>query len=80
WWDSLQPVWRTKGADGTWSVTGGYGGDGKEWGPLFQWGQNGTLNIVASLFFWGVAVQSTPESQSVWEDSVLDVAWILEGL
>lgn len=81
WWDSLQPAWRTKDAEGAWSVSGGYGDGRKEWGPLFQWGQNGVLNIVASLFFWGVAVrESTPELQSVWEECVLDVVWMLEGL
>jgi hypothetical protein len=81
WWDSLQPAWRTKDAEGAWSVSSDYGDGGKEWGPLFQWGQNGILNIVASLYFWGVAVrESTPELQSVWEECVLDVVWMLEGL
>jgi hypothetical protein len=81
WWDSLQPAWRTKDAEGAWSVSGDYGDGGKEWGSLFQWGQNGILNIVASLYFWGVAVrESTPELQSVWEECVLDVVWMLEGL
>jgi hypothetical protein len=81
WWDSLQPEWRIKDADGAWSVNGGYGGGGKVWGPLFQWGQNGVLNIVASLFFWGVAMRdSTSELQSAWERSVMDVAWMFEGL
>ncbi|KAJ7895685.1 hypothetical protein B0H13DRAFT_1527114, partial [Mycena leptocephala] len=79
WWDSLQPEWRIKDADGAWSVNGGYRGGGKVWGPLFQWGQNGVLNIVASLFFWGVAVRdSTSELQSAWERSVMDVAWMFE--
>ncbi|KAJ7882979.1 hypothetical protein B0H14DRAFT_3751569, partial [Mycena olivaceomarginata] len=34
WWDSLQPAWRKKDDDGQWSVTGGYGEGGREWGPL----------------------------------------------
>ncbi|KAJ7687066.1 hypothetical protein B0H14DRAFT_2654051 [Mycena olivaceomarginata] len=28
WWDSLQPEWREKAADGLWSVARGYGGGG----------------------------------------------------
>ncbi|KAJ7710042.1 hypothetical protein B0H16DRAFT_1745777 [Mycena metata] len=37
WWDGLRPAWRTRDKDGVWSVTGEYGGSGKEWGALFQW-------------------------------------------
>jgi hypothetical protein len=81
WWDTLQPKWRKKDADGAWSVTGGYGVNGNEWGPLYQWGVNGMLSLVASLFFWGCAVrQSDDEMYSLWEKAVLDVGWMLEGL
>jgi hypothetical protein len=62
-------------------VTGGYGVNGNEWGPLYQWGVNGMLSLVASLFFWGCAVrQSDGEIYSLWEKAVLDVGWMLEGL
>ncbi|KAJ6561830.1 hypothetical protein B0H19DRAFT_944383 [Mycena capillaripes] len=81
WWDALQPAWRKRDGNGKWSVDGGYGRDGKEWGPLYQWGPNGTLNVVASLYFWGIAVrESTGPSKDLWEEAVLDVVWMLEGL
>ncbi|KAJ7172868.1 hypothetical protein C8R43DRAFT_851000, partial [Mycena crocata] len=74
WWDSLQPEWRVRGADGEWSVLHGYGTTGNEWGALTVWGVNGILSIVASLFFWG---RDGGES-SVWEAAVMDVTWMLE--
>ncbi|KAJ7772553.1 hypothetical protein DFH07DRAFT_733840 [Mycena maculata] len=81
WWDSLQPTWRTRDSDGAWSVMGEYGMGGREWGPLYQWGVNGTLSILASLYFWGRAVRNDSEGQQVpWELAVWDVAWMLEGM
>lgn len=80
WWSTLQPSWRKLETDGTWSVAGGYGADGKEWGPLYQWGVNGTLSIVASLYFWGCAVQEDYTQRLAWEAAVLDVSWMLEGM
>ncbi|KAJ7044912.1 hypothetical protein C8F04DRAFT_1250155 [Mycena alexandri] len=79
WWDSLQPEWRTRDEDQGWSVSGGYGGDGKEWGPLFHWGVNGVLSVVASLYFWGIAC-ADEDSKSMWESAASDVGWMLEGL
>ncbi|KAJ7149502.1 hypothetical protein C8R43DRAFT_1128495 [Mycena crocata] len=80
WWATLQPKWRKKDVDGAWSVIGGYGEDGKEWGPLTRWGINGTLSIVASLYFWGQGVGDDNTHRIAWEAAVLDVAWMLEGL
>ncbi|KAJ7836828.1 hypothetical protein B0H13DRAFT_1651900, partial [Mycena leptocephala] len=80
WWDSLQPSWRKKETDGRWSVEA-YGEAGREWGPLYQWGVNGTLSILASLYFWGRAVSSGEQSElEVWEAAVLDVTWMMEGM
>ncbi|KAJ7846660.1 hypothetical protein B0H13DRAFT_1646553 [Mycena leptocephala] len=81
WWDSLQPAWRTKEADGRYSIGTEYGED---WGVLAIPGQNGSLTVVAGLYFWGSA-RRTPASvpdgmQEEWEAAVLDVAWMLEGL
>ncbi|KAJ7835179.1 hypothetical protein B0H14DRAFT_2590444 [Mycena olivaceomarginata] len=73
WWNSLQPVWRTKDVDGQWSVVGGYGDGGREWGPLYQWGINGVLSIVASLYFWGRAVHENAKFCGRWEAAVGDV-------
>ncbi|KAJ7494932.1 hypothetical protein FB451DRAFT_984530, partial [Mycena latifolia] len=55
WWDSLQPKWRKKDKDGKWSVDE-CGEGGREWGSLYQCVVNGSLHIVASLYFWGCAV------------------------
>jgi hypothetical protein len=80
WWDSLQPDWRTRDSDGQWSVVDGYGKAGREWGPLYHWGQNGVLSIVASLYFWGRAVHEKPELRASWDAAVGDVVWVLEGM
>ncbi|KAJ6607967.1 hypothetical protein B0H10DRAFT_1816811, partial [Mycena sp. CBHHK59/15] len=52
WWESLQPEWREKGQDGQW-VWGAYGKD-DDWGRMMQWGVNGHLSLLASLYFWAV--------------------------
>ncbi|KAJ7484892.1 hypothetical protein B0H11DRAFT_1648010, partial [Mycena galericulata] len=78
WWDSLQPEWRTRDPDGMWKIHELYDGDWDD--KLLHWGPNGTLSVVASLYFWGCAVIEAPESQDEWELAVNDVAWILEGL
>ncbi|KAJ7790915.1 hypothetical protein B0H14DRAFT_2396096 [Mycena olivaceomarginata] len=80
WWDSLQPAWRRRESDGTWSTTGGYGEGGQEWGPLYQWGVNGILSLVASLYFWGCAVYEQVELQTQWEQAISNVVWMLEGM
>jgi hypothetical protein len=80
WWDSLQPAWRTKDVDGQWLVVGGYGDGGREWGPLYQWGINGVLSIVALLFFWGRAAHGNAEFCGWWEAAVGDVVWMFEGM
>ncbi|KAJ7093763.1 hypothetical protein C8R44DRAFT_645827, partial [Mycena epipterygia] len=79
WWDSLQPEWRVREADGAWS-NAEYRGKGQEWGPLTQWGVNGTLSIVASLYFWGCRARGDADLEEVWETAVLDVLWMLEGM
>ncbi|KAJ7661908.1 hypothetical protein DFH06DRAFT_987564 [Mycena polygramma] len=83
WWDSLQPKWRTRASDGVWSTDDRYGGaSGQEWGVLYTWGANGTLSVVASLYFWGLAVyeREDEDAQTLWEKAVLDVGWMLEGM
>ncbi|KAJ7618940.1 hypothetical protein DFH06DRAFT_956907, partial [Mycena polygramma] len=78
WWDSLQPKWRKRGPDENWSVEE-YGEKGREWGPLYQWGINGTLSILASLYFWGQAVSGAEGADlRVWEAAVADVTWMME--
>ncbi|KAJ7779444.1 hypothetical protein DFH07DRAFT_730358 [Mycena maculata] len=78
WWDGLQLEWRKKEKDGKLS-TKEHGAGRNKWGPLTQWGVNGTLSIVALLYFWGCVVPGD-ELEAQWEAAVLDVAWVLEGL
>ncbi|KAJ7712967.1 hypothetical protein DFH07DRAFT_691429, partial [Mycena maculata] len=77
WWGGLQPEWRTKDSEGTWVIRGDYG---KEWDVLSFWGINGTLSVVASVYFWGCSVQGDSAELEEWECAANDVAWIFEGL
>ncbi|KAJ7618975.1 hypothetical protein DFH06DRAFT_1011614, partial [Mycena polygramma] len=77
WWDELQPAWRKRGDDGKWVVGGEYG---NAFGKLDCSGPNGTICIVAALYFWGSSEKHTPESRSIWDEAVQDVAWMLEGV
>ncbi|KAJ7061577.1 hypothetical protein C8F01DRAFT_987054 [Mycena amicta] len=79
WWDGLQPVWRRRGLGGTWRIETEYGGEGKQWGDLFTWGEGGVGVIIAGLYLWGCSVESD-DGQAVWRAAVVDVAWILEGM
>ncbi|KAK7019608.1 hypothetical protein R3P38DRAFT_3199258 [Favolaschia claudopus] len=80
WWDSLQPAWRARESTGEWSITRGYGQNGREWGPLYHWGVNGVLSVVASLCFWGRAVGTDNVLRGAWEAAVLDAVWMFEGM
>ncbi|KAJ7168774.1 hypothetical protein C8R46DRAFT_897828, partial [Mycena filopes] len=84
WWDSLQPEWRKKDKHGARKVYSEYD-EGMDWDTLASRGPNGTLSVVASLYFWGsacegAAVASTPEDKQLWEAAVHDVTWMLEGV
>ncbi|KAJ7618965.1 hypothetical protein DFH06DRAFT_1011688, partial [Mycena polygramma] len=86
WWDSLQPAWRRRGANGQWSIGGDYGED---WDILDRRGVNGVINLPASLYFWGRQVHGARAKEGeewfkknvkVWDAAVHDVAWMLDGL
>ncbi|KAJ7436813.1 hypothetical protein B0H11DRAFT_2255890 [Mycena galericulata] len=86
WWDSLQPTWRKRGADGQWMVGGTYGED---WATLWFPGQNGCVSLVASLYFWGASKRALGaadgavwigEERAKWDRTVQDVVWMVEGL
>jgi hypothetical protein len=47
---------------------------------LYQWGVNGILSLVASLYFWGCAVYEQVELRTQWEQAISDVVWMLEGM
>ncbi|KAJ6558631.1 hypothetical protein DFH09DRAFT_1317346 [Mycena vulgaris] len=86
WWDSLQPEWRKRTADGEWEIGGTHGEDFESlWFP----GQNGCLCVVASLYFWGTARSAMGHgggsawdagNREKWERAVQDVMWMMEGL
>ncbi|KAJ7235752.1 hypothetical protein C8J57DRAFT_1017567, partial [Mycena rebaudengoi] len=78
WWDNLQPTWRSRRSDGSWSVEHGYGEKGTEWGDLYTWGPHGVVSIVAALYMWGVAVQDDAALRTTWEAAACDVGWVLE--
>ncbi|KAJ7836428.1 hypothetical protein B0H13DRAFT_1913068 [Mycena leptocephala] len=75
--DGLQPEWQKKDTDESCVVGGAYS---NEWDTLTYWGENGLLSVVASLYFWGCAVQDAGNGEEHWERAVNDVAWVLEGL
>ncbi|KAJ6503451.1 hypothetical protein C8R47DRAFT_969270 [Mycena vitilis] len=86
WWDTLQPAWRKRGLDGHWEIGGDYGED---WTTLDCPGVNGVLNLAASLYFWGTQAEEArakageewfADNQSLWDNAVHDVAWMLDGL
>ncbi|KAJ7755925.1 hypothetical protein B0H16DRAFT_1458450 [Mycena metata] len=84
WRDLLQPEWRTKDKGRRWHMVHDFGVRSRRQrhvGPVVQVGVNGTLTIVASLYFCGLGVQAADtNAQGVWEKAVVDVGWILEGL
>ncbi|KAJ7457076.1 hypothetical protein FB451DRAFT_1047773, partial [Mycena latifolia] len=79
WWDSIQPSWRKRDANGKRIVGGEYG---KDWGQMDCSGPNGCLSAAAGLYFWGLAVSGSGDesARSEWECAVQDVVWVLEGM
>ncbi|KAJ7168430.1 hypothetical protein C8R46DRAFT_1217834 [Mycena filopes] len=81
WWDSLQPAWRAKDREGRWKYGGDVKyGDDEEWGYLDRPGPNGSLSVVAGLYFWGVCEEQPVAVKERWAEAVQDVVWMLEGL
>ncbi|KAJ7164588.1 hypothetical protein C8R43DRAFT_946404 [Mycena crocata] len=86
WWDSLQPAWRTRAADGSWERPDEYA-QTWDWGEFWYSRQNGCVSIVATLYFWGSSKQAMggtggwgDENREVWEGAIADAVWMLEGL
>ncbi|KAJ7175673.1 hypothetical protein C8R46DRAFT_863709, partial [Mycena filopes] len=79
WWDSLQPAWRGREANGRWMQDEVQ--PGMDWGSLSSPGPNGCLSLVAALYFWGSACEDLPGTmveKADWEMAVHDVTWVLE--
>ncbi|KAJ7666206.1 hypothetical protein DFH06DRAFT_947253, partial [Mycena polygramma] len=84
WWKELQPKWR--GQDG--GRPGRFTRDTypprrkDNWSSLRHPGQNGILSLVATLYWWGKAVEQMGEREDreSWAEAVTDVKWMLRGL
>jgi hypothetical protein len=77
WWRSLQPEERellesgelSRPEKADWSKTAG------------MYGNNGLLQVMASLLWWGEVVQRREEAdREEWCAAVTDVTWVLEQL
>ncbi|KAJ7429178.1 hypothetical protein B0H11DRAFT_1769443, partial [Mycena galericulata] len=80
WWKGMQPEWRGIGGDGR--GDGPPEEDAGRWEGLVAPGQNGLLNVVATLYWWACAEKAGPEGtmSTGWEAAVADVTWVLRGL
>ncbi|KAL1685296.1 hypothetical protein GGG16DRAFT_66587 [Schizophyllum commune] len=75
WWAGLQPSWRKLNADGRPSEDREVDADA-DWGFLGVHGQNGLLNVVATLCWWGTALEGRPCRS--WDRCLDDVTWVCE--
>ncbi|KAJ7056479.1 hypothetical protein C8F01DRAFT_1087297 [Mycena amicta] len=77
WWSVNQPDWR-EWVDGKPALGKEYKGG---WEGLLVAGQNGMLNVVVSLYWWGckeVAVKG--HSSTGWTQAVKDAEWVMRGI
>ncbi|KAL1684895.1 hypothetical protein GGG16DRAFT_67410 [Schizophyllum commune] len=75
WWTGLQPSWRKINADGRPSEDREVDDSG-DWGVLGIHGQNGLLNAIAVLCWWGVALKG--RSNRSWDRLLDEVIWVCE--
>ncbi|KAJ7068956.1 hypothetical protein B0H15DRAFT_764748, partial [Mycena belliarum] len=87
WWGGLQPDWRVShaGRPGQFARVMGPGSDDtNSWATLRHPGVNGVLSLLASLYWWGKAVQekqpSNKEEMESWVEAIGDVKWMITGL
>lgn len=74
WWMSLQPEWRVDD-NGVWGAV-----ESGSWDDLHLPGANGLLSVVASLFFWGMAVKAAGKKSRRWDELVVDTTNVLKQL
>ncbi|KAJ7066094.1 hypothetical protein C8F01DRAFT_1248142 [Mycena amicta] len=77
WWSVNQPDWRER-VDGKPAPGKEYKGG---WEGLLVAGQNGMLNVVVSLYWWGckeLAVKG--HSSTGWMQAVKDAEWVMRGI
>ncbi|KAJ7507609.1 hypothetical protein B0H11DRAFT_1664186, partial [Mycena galericulata] len=68
WWRAINPDWREREGDLL------KDGDGN-WGVMECPGQNGFLNVLICLKWWGDRLEG--DSREDWEQAVGDVRWVL---
>ncbi len=77
WWRSLQPGWRKPGLVGRLEQDA----YSDKWTSLNVSGPNGWLGIMATLFWWGKAIEGLEMSaRDEWMEAVTDSLWVLKGL
>ncbi|KAJ7649147.1 hypothetical protein DFH06DRAFT_918972, partial [Mycena polygramma] len=84
WWKELQPKWRVQdgGRPGRFTRDTYPPRRKENWSSLRHPGQNGVLSLVATLYWWGKAVEQAGEREDreSWAEAVTDVKWMLRGL
>ncbi|KAJ7054881.1 hypothetical protein C8F01DRAFT_994969, partial [Mycena amicta] len=76
WWNKDQPEWR----EVVNNRPSREDRNGRSWGGLVAPGKNGTLSVVASLYWWGGSLKRVASVSQPWLDAVEDVTWVLDGL
>ncbi|KAJ7248905.1 hypothetical protein B0H12DRAFT_968029, partial [Mycena haematopus] len=82
WWNSIQPAWRKGTGDNPTAHAQEYpdSGDETSWSPLRSPGANGMCIVVATLYWWGMAVKRQKKARENWLQAVADVEWMIRGL
>ena len=71
WWASLQPDWHVSASgEVAFAKTSG------NWDAIRKPGRNGILSVAAALFFWGLKVKDTEDTNG-WEIAVDDLLLVL---
>lgn len=79
WYDGMQPSWRSKVED-RW-VRAKVGRKKLDWELLDVRGVNGMLTVIATLYWWGMAVRNHSQDEyDEWEAAVDDVSWVLQKM
>ena len=82
WWKGLQPTWRNVAATqgpltpAHRTVANGEGG----WVDMERRGQNAFYTVLATLRWWGAALEDTCKEDEEWLSAGVDVEWVLSNL
>jgi hypothetical protein len=78
-WTSLQPAWRERNDDGSFSTTASR----EDWTPLHCPGVTGIFGLVGGLNGWGtkaVASKASAGELENWKAAVMDLSWVMQRL